>query len=89
MSEGSVSVSCPAMVPLKDTEKLINSYAVLFRNDQKVPGRIIRVDVEGKRIIYELLGGVDKGKKMSSRYDESQMAKLYDFDNVILACLET
>lgn len=82
-------MSEPVTVSMKDPNNLIGKFAVLYRNDVNVPAKIIRVDVAAKRIVYELLGGVDKGKKMSSRYDESQTAVVYDWDNLNLALMIT
>lgn len=82
-------MSGPIVVPLKEPDQLIGKFAVLFRNDQKVPAKIVKIDLAEKRIVYELIGGVDKGKKMSSRFDDSQTANVYDWDNLNLALLET
>jgi len=35
------------------------------------------------------MGGPDKGKRFSSRFDSSQTVKMYDNDTVVLAVLET
>jgi len=82
-------VKGPESVSLKDVAKLINRYALMYRNNQRVPAKILRVDETEKRIIYELMGGPEKGKKKSSKYDEAQSANIYDLDNLNLALLET
>ena len=79
----------PVVVALSDTDKLIGKFAVLFRNDQKVPAEIVGVDTTEKRIIYELMGGVDKGKKRSGRFDPKQTANVYEWENLNLALLDT
>jgi hypothetical protein len=82
-------MSGPISIKMSDHKELVGKFAVLFRNNVKVPAKILRIDVVEKRIIYELLGGIDKGKRMSSRYDETQMATVYDSDNLMLALMET
>ena len=79
----------PQNVPMKDTEKLIGRFVVLYRNDVKTPAKVIGVNKADRRIVYELMGGTDKGKQFSSKFDESQMAFVYDDSNVMLALLET
>ncbi len=79
----------PTIVSMKDHAKLVGTYAVLYMDDVKVPARIIRVDENPMRLIYEVLGGLNKGKTFSSRFDDSQSANLYNRDNLNLALLET
>ena len=82
-------VKGPESVSLKDVAKLIGRYAVMYRNNQKVPAKIIRVDEVEKRLVYELIAGPEKGMKKSSKYDEAQSALVYDLDNLNLAILDT
>lgn len=79
----------PMSISLKEVDKLVGKFAVLFRNNQKTPAKIIEIDVTGGRMVYELLGGADKGKKMTAKYDPAQSAMVYDSDNVMLALLDT
>ena len=86
MSDGPVTAS------LKDVETLIGKIVVLYRNEVKTPARLIAVNKDGEkagRIVYELLVGPEKGKRFSSKYDDSQTAYVYDDDNKVLALLET
>ena len=85
MSEAPVNVS------MKDTDKLIGRFVVLYRNEVKTPAKIeniVTVNEKEKRLVYELMGGPDKGKRFSSKFDESQTAWVYDEDNKVLALLE-
>jgi hypothetical protein len=79
----------PTIVSMKDHAKLAGVYAVLYMDDVKIPAKIIRVEENPLRLIYEVLGGLNKGKIFSSRFDDSQSANIYDRDNLNLALLET
>ena len=86
MSDGPLNVS------MKDTDKIIGKFAVLYRNEVKTLAKIesfVKVDEKERRMIYEVHAGPDKGKRYSSKYDESQMTLVYDDNNKILAGLET
>jgi hypothetical protein len=83
MSEG------PATISVKDLGKHLGKVAVLYRKDTNTPARIVSLDTVNMRIIYDILGGPDKGKRMSSKYDDTQTAKIYDAENEVLAFLAT
>jgi len=70
-------------------ETLVGKFIVLWRNETKQPCRVIGLDADEGKVRYELLAGPDKGKKFRSRYDKSQSVKVYDDDNLVLACLDT
>lgn len=76
-------------VKMEDGEQLVGGYTVLWRQEQKQAAKIVAVDKNEKKITYELLTGPDKGTKLRSRYDSSQIVDLYDDDNAILAVLAT
>jgi len=78
-----------ASIPLKDASQLVGKFIVVYRNNAKVPVKILSVDMEAKRWRYEILGGLDKGKIYSSKFDESQSVNVYDDSNFVLALLDT
>ena len=86
MNEGPLNVS------MKDTDKLIGGFVVLYRNEIKTMAKIesiVRVDEKERRLVYVLEAGPEKGKRFSSKFDESQTALVYNEDNKVLAVLET
>ena len=76
-------------IPLKDAVQTVDKFVVTYRNNAKVPVKILSVDIEAKRWRYEVLGGLDKGKIYSSKFDESQSVNVYDDSNFVLALLDT
>jgi len=78
-----------ASIPLKDAVQTVGKFVVAYRNNAKVPVKILSVDMEAKRWRYEVLGGLDKGKIYSSKFDESQSVNVYDDSNFVLALLDT
>jgi hypothetical protein len=76
-------------IPMKEQDKFIGKFVVLFRKDQRVAAKVLQFDNADKRIVYEVMAGTDKGKKFSSRYDDTQDANVYDEGNVILAIMDS
>lgn len=76
-------------VKLENEKNLVGSFMVVWRSEARVPAKILKFedDKDGRRAIYELLGGPDKGKKYTSRFSPNQEIDLYDDDSVILAAL--
>jgi nitrogen-specific signal transduction histidine kinase len=83
-----VQTKGPENVALKDVNKLVGRFAVLFRNNKKVAAKIVEIDLVAGRIVYELLAGLDKGKMMTSKYDPAQSALIYDTENLMLALMD-
>ena len=80
----------PVSMTMKDHEALIGMYTVFYRNGQKVPAKIIRIEKGSpNKIEYELVGGPEKGQVWRSKFDDSQTAKFYNEGNLALALLET
>jgi len=74
---------------MSEFDKLIGKVIVLYRGGMKTPARVIRANGESRRIVYDILGGPEKGKRMNSKFDDCQTAFVYDKDNEIQALLET
>lgn len=79
----------PVNMPMTEIEKAVGKFIVLFRNNEKCPAKIIRVDIPNKRVVYEILTGPNAGTKWNSRFDESQSAVVYDEGNLMLALMDT
>ena len=77
------------MMNMKDAEKLIGHFLVLYRDGVKTPAKIVKVDVEKHRIHYDLIAGDMQGQRCSGKYYDSQNVYVYDRDNLSLALLET
>jgi len=82
-------MSKPVDVKMTDADKLVGNFVVLWRHETKQPAKVLSVEKTDQRVKYELIGGPDKGKRFSSRFDSSQTVKMYDNDTVVLAVLET
>lgn len=76
-------------VKLKDAEKLVGKFVVLWRNESKQPCKVVEVYKDKEEVLYELIGGPDKGKKIRSRYDASQTVRAYEEGASLLVLLET
>lgn len=83
MSDGPVSEV------LSNAKNLVGKYGIIYRKGKADVGRIINVDVPNRKISYELISGVDKGKTLTSKFDPTQKADLYDEDNLVLALMRT
>jgi hypothetical protein len=70
-------------------EELVGKFIVLWRSETKQPCRIVGLDMEAGKVRYEILAGVDKGKRFRSRFDKSQTVRVYDEGSLVLACLDT
>lgn len=68
----------PIEVALTDVHALTGKFMVLFRKEVKTAAKIIIVDLESRRIGYELLSGPDKGKRFSSCCEVTQSALVYE-----------
>lgn len=86
---GVAGVVASEKIKMEEAEKVIGKYLVLWRQEQKQAAKILAVDKQNKKITYELISGLDKGKKFQSRYDSSQIVDLYNDDSVIIAVLDT
>jgi hypothetical protein len=75
------------VIEFKDIDSVIDHYAILNRNGVMTPGKLLSVDHEKERFTFELLGGPDKGKKISSRYALKQKANFYDYDHLSIMLL--
>lgn len=75
-------------VKITETDKVIGNIVVLYRNNQKLPARIISVNLQTHRIYYEYLFGPLKGKKYNSMFDSGQKVDVYNDENSVLAFLE-
>ena len=78
-----------AVIPgVKEPEKIIGHYVVLWREESKQAAKVESVDMEKSRLIYELISGPEKGERCSSRFDSSQAIEVFDEESVILAVLD-
>jgi hypothetical protein len=71
------------VVKFKDIESVVGQYAVLNRVEKKehVPGKLISVDVEKHRLVWEILDGPDNGVKISCSFLEGLFASFYEEEN--------
>jgi len=82
-------MSTEEKVKLKEAEKLVGKFVVLWRNESKQPCKVLEVYKDKEEVLYELIGGPDKGKKIRSRYDSTQTIRAYDEGSSLLVLLET
>lgn len=79
----------PVSMTMANHEALIGLYAVFYRNSQKVPAKILRIEKGNpNKIEYELIAGPETGQVWRSKFDDSQKAKFYDEESLVLALLE-
>lgn len=62
-------------------DSMIGYFAVLNREGKMIPGKLLSVDYKEERAVFELFGGPDKGRKLSTRFSLKQKAHFYDFDH--------
>jgi hypothetical protein len=80
----------PVSVSMKEHARLIGSYAIFFKDKKKVPGKILAIEVgTPNKVVYEIMSGPEKGQVWKSKFEDDQVAFLYDEANLSLALLET
>lgn len=82
-------MSTEEKVKLKEAEQLVGKFVVLWRNESKQPCKVLEVFKDKEEVLYELIGGPDKGKKIRSRYDSTQTIRAYGDGAAIIPLLET
>ena len=78
----------PKKITMGDQKDVIHFYIVVWRKESKQPAKVIGFQDDRKRVVYEILGGPDRGHRFSAKYDESQVVNVYDEGTKILAGLE-
>ena len=79
----------PKKVKMDEAKKVVGFFTVLWRNESKQAAKIVAVDEDKGRVVYEMINGPDKGKRYSAKYDSSQTVNVYDEGSKILATLDT
>lgn len=74
---------------MEKEDELKGNFLVAWRNEVRVPAKVIDFidDSDGRRMVYELIGGQEKGARFTSRFSPNQEVDIYDEDSVILAAL--
>jgi len=63
---------------MHDVDELVGKFLVLWRNETDIPAKVLSVDHSEQRVKYEVIGGPDKGKRFSCRFDTTQTVKVWD-----------
>jgi len=67
----------------------IGKYIKLWKDETKVVGKIVKVEMDVKKITYDLVSGFDKGKRIRSSFSDQQTVDVYDDESLVLALLDT
>ena len=78
----------PKKMSLEDKDAVKGFYIVVWRKESKQPVQIVGFQDDRKRVVYDILGGPDRGRRKSAKYDETQVVVVYDDGTKILAGLE-
>ena len=73
---------------LDQVKEVVDNYVVLWRNEEREAARVVRIDVEAKRAIFELISGPEKGKRINSRFDPAQTVYVYSQEMELMAVLD-
>jgi len=66
----------------------IGSYFIPFLENEKTPAKLLMVEQEEKKVVYEVLAGAKKGQIWRGAYQELSNITIYSEENLVLALLQ-
>jgi hypothetical protein len=83
--DGLQAVKQAQEIDVKDIDKIVGRYTVLWRKDSKQIAKV--EEIKGDEFIYMMVTGPDKGKRFQAKHF-AKTIKVYDEDNLVLATVE-